>query len=56
MATAYCLKCKCTRDVNNPHYETLKNGTLTVKGVCPTCGTKLARIIGKDEKGSLRCS
>ncbi len=51
MATAYCLKCRCTREVNNSHYETLKNGMLAVKGVCPTCGTKLARIVGRAAKG-----
>ena len=54
MATAYCLKCKCTRDVSDPRYETLKNGTLTVKGVCPSCGTKLARILGKAAKGAIQ--
>ena len=54
MATAYCLKCKATREVNDPRYETLKNGTLTVKGTCPTCGTKLARILGPAAKGVVR--
>jgi len=54
MATAYCLKCKATREVNNPRYDTLKNGTLTVKGVCSTCGTKLARILGSAAKGVVR--
>jgi hypothetical protein len=49
MATAYCLKCKCEREVKDSRYETLKNGALSVKGVCPTCGTKLSRILGTQE-------
>jgi hypothetical protein len=47
MATAYCLQCKCEREVKDSRYETLKNGVLCVKGVCPTCGRKLSRILGK---------
>jgi len=54
MATAYCLKCKCTREINDPRYETLKNGTLAVKGVCPICSKPISRILGKAEKGTTR--
>ena len=47
MAIAYCLTCKADREVANARYETAKNGVLVVKGVCPKCGRKIARLLGK---------
>ena len=51
MAMAYCLTCHCDREVKNSRYETAKNGVLFVKGVCPVCGRKIARLLGKPKKG-----
>ena len=51
MAMAYCLTCHCDREVKNSRYETAKNGVLFVKGVCPICGRKIARLLGKPKKG-----
>jgi len=49
MAIAYCLTCKADREVTNARYETAKNGVLVVKGVCPVCGRKIARLLGKQK-------
>jgi hypothetical protein len=42
---AYCVKCKEKRDFTGEVHET--NGRRMAKGVCPVCGTKLNRILGK---------
>jgi RNase P subunit RPR2 len=45
---AYCMKCKATRDVNDPQPVTMKNGKPATNGTCATCGTKVFKI-GKAE-------
>jgi hypothetical protein len=42
---AYCVKCKEKRDFTGEVHET--NGRRMAKGICPVCGTKLNRILGK---------
>lgn len=57
MAIAYCLGCKTEREVKDSRYETAANGVLCVKGICPVCGRKIARLVGKlkaDEVGGAR--
>ena len=44
MAQAYCVKCRASKDINNPSQITLKNGRPATQGTCPTCGTKVFRI------------
>ncbi len=44
MATAYCMKCRQSRDIKDPQAVTLKNGRPATQGTCPVCGTKLTRI------------
>lgn len=41
----YCVKCKEKREAEGTIVQTEK--TRMAKGVCPTCGTKLNRILGK---------
>ena len=54
--TAYCVKCKEKKEISNPQEITMKRkGGKTGKaitGVCPTCGTKMFRILplNKQEK------
>jgi len=43
--TAYCVKCKEKRDFTGNVEET--NGRRFAKGICPVCGTKVTRILGK---------
>ncbi len=42
---AYCVKCKEKREFTG-HVEEVNNRRMA-KGICPVCGTKVARILGK---------
>jgi len=42
---AYCVKCRDRRKIENPQPVTLANGRNAVQGTCPTCGTKIMRIV-----------
>ena len=42
---AYCVKCKEQREFTGNVEET--NGRRFAKGICPVCGTKVTRILGK---------
>ena len=46
MTTAFCVKCKTKREMQNPQAITMKNGRKATKGTCPVCGTTLFRIGG----------
>jgi len=49
--TAYCVKCRDKRVMKDPVEVTMKGKGKTysraLKGVCPKCGTKMFRILGK---------
>lgn len=47
MPTAYCVKEKKTVEIKDPKEVVLKNGRRALQGVCPNCGTKVTRILGK---------
>jgi len=47
MPTGRCMKCKKQVEIKDPKEVVLKNGMKAVKGVCPACGTKVFRILGK---------
>lgn len=42
--TGYCLKCRASREIQNPEAVTLKNGRPATQGVCPVCGAKMYRM------------
>lgn len=42
-----CMKCKEQKTMKDPELTTMKNGMKAAKGVCPVCGTKMFRILGK---------
>ena len=42
----YCVKCKEKREFDGQEVE-LANGRRAAQGTCPTCGTKMNRILGK---------
>jgi len=48
---AYCVKCKKKQEMKNEKEITMKGkgGTTrrAVTGVCPVCGTKMFKILGK---------
>ena len=43
---AYCVKCRAKREFEGNVVE-LKNGRKAAQGICPVCGTKVMRILGK---------
>lgn len=47
----YCVKCKTSVQVPeaDTRVEIAKNGHPMRKGKCPTCGTNLNRILGKND-------
>lgn len=45
---ARCMKCKKEVGVKDPKETSIRDGKVrAVKGVCPACGTKVFRILGK---------
>jgi len=46
---AYCVKCRTKREMKDPKAITMKNERSAVQGVCPSCGTKMFRILGKEQ-------
>jgi len=47
MPKGRCMKCKTEREIKDPKEVVLKNKMKAIKGVCPVCGTKVFRIVGK---------
>lgn len=47
MVTGRCMRCKTQVEIKNPQNVVMKNGLKAVTGVCPVCGTKVFRILGK---------
>jgi len=47
MAEGRCMKCKKTVKMKNEKEVVMKNKMKAAKGECPTCGTKVFRILGK---------
>lgn len=43
--TAYCVKCRAKRPMQNPRRVTLSNGRPALKGTCPVCNTGMFRTI-----------
>ncbi|MFQ5612177.1 MAG: type I DNA topoisomerase [Anaerolineae bacterium] len=42
--TAYCVKCKEKRPMNNPEAVYTQNGTPGTRGQCPVCGTNMFKM------------
>jgi len=45
MAEGYCVKCKAKREMADAVEVKMKNGRPALKGVCPTCGTGMYKIL-----------
>jgi DNA-directed RNA polymerase subunit RPC12/RpoP len=50
MAEGRCMKCKKQVEIKDAKDVVMKNGMAAVSGVCPVCGTKVFRILGKSKK------
>jgi hypothetical protein len=44
----YCVKCREKREFEGNEVE-LANGRRAAQGACPTCGTKMNRMLGKQK-------
>lgn len=49
MVLGYCLKEKKKVEMKNPKFELNKIGARVAIGVCPSCNTKMYKLLGKDE-------
>jgi len=47
MVKGRCMKCKKEIEIKDGKEVVMKNKMKAMKGVCPVCGTKVFRIIGK---------
>lgn len=47
MVEGRCMKCKKQVEIKDAEEVVLKNKMRAMKGVCPKCGTKVFRILGK---------
>ena len=47
MPMARCMRCRKQVEIKNPKEVVFKNNLKAITGICPNCGTKVSRIIGK---------
>jgi hypothetical protein len=47
---AYCVKCKCKQEIQNPQERMTQNGRYMMSGTCPACSTKVNRFISNPQK------
>lgn len=47
MVEGRCMKCKKQVEMKDAKEVIMKNKMKAMKGVCPKCGTKVFRIVGK---------
>jgi DNA-directed RNA polymerase subunit RPC12/RpoP len=47
MVEGRCMKCKKQVEIKDPAERVSKNNMRMAHGVCPHCGTKVCRILGK---------
>jgi len=47
--TAYCVKCKQTREMKDAEQVTMKNGRPAMRGKCSVCGTGMYKIMSASE-------
>lgn len=45
---AYCVKCRCKREMVDPKEVVLKNKRPAIKGTCSECGTTIMRFVKKE--------
>lgn len=41
----YCVRCRASKTVDQFSKKQLKNGRPAAESVCPTCGTKMFKIL-----------
>jgi hypothetical protein len=49
-----CMRCKEQREMKDYKLEKTKRGTFMAKGTCVKCGTKMAKILSKEQAEKLK--
>jgi len=49
-----CMRCKENREMKDVTLNKTKRGTFMAKGTCTKCGTKMAKILSKDQAAELQ--
>jgi len=49
----YCLRCKKKVPIEKATMITLANGRFSIRSICPDCGGKVSRIVGKNSLGNV---
>ena len=47
MVEGRCMKCKKQVEIKDGEEKITKNNMRIILGLCPVCGTKVSRILGK---------
>jgi hypothetical protein len=50
----YCIKCKKKTEIKDGQVVFYKNGTPAERGLCSVCGSKVARMLSKQEREALK--
>ncbi len=50
----YCIKCKAKVEMKDGVFSYYKNGTPVEKGICVICGSKVTRMLSKEEREALK--
>lgn len=54
MVLCYCIKCKQKVELKNGKIVYYKNGVPAERGECSVCGSKVSRILNKEERLALK--
>jgi len=54
MGIGYCIRCQAKVELKETSILYYKNGTPAEKGLCSKCGSKVLRMLRKEEKEALK--
>ncbi len=54
MVDGRCMRCKDTREMKDVKIEQTKKGAYMAKGTCVKCGTRMCKILSKDQAAKLK--
>ena len=54
MVDGYCMKCRAKREMKDVKTEKTKRGTFMAKGTCTKCGTRMAKVLSKEQAAKIK--
>ncbi len=54
MVEGRCMRCKTNREMKDVKVVRTKRGGYMAKGICTSCGTKMAKILSKEQAEKLK--